>query len=224
MPDDMPRALRNRPVDDVGRPVPFFVQYVDGKPDFRIMSADSYRACMMMGLCWTCGERLKRGTGTFVVGPMCVLNGTSAEPPSHYACGHWSARACPFLNNPGKVRREGGLDQLDVADVAGIMIARNPGVIALATSDRWRSFNVPNGVLYNFIPKSVEWMSQGREATDDEVWWSVETGIRALIDMADEEGDGARDALRIQTMQRIAQWFPERPEGDFPNIDAAVSV
>lgn len=233
LPDDMPKTMRYNLVrDDVGRPVPFFAEWIDGKADFRIMSSKAMRACMMEGLCWVCGRKLTRGTGTFVAGPMCVINQTSAEPPSHFACGEWSAKACPFLAKPGKDRRDGGLEDHELAEPAGVMIRRNPGCTALITSERWQTWRPdPNhGPLWRFVVKQVDWMALGQPATDEQVWESVETGIDSLTSMADaqdadEGGVGSRTALALLVRQQLTLWFPPRPEGvEYPNIDTAMTV
>ena len=57
--------------------------------------------------CWVCGDPLGVHL-TFPIGPMCALNRTISEPPSHHECASWSARNCPFLSRPHMVRREDG--------------------------------------------------------------------------------------------------------------------
>ena len=229
LPADMPKTMRyNLPRDDVGRPVPFFVEYVDGKPDFRIMNPTNMVRCIQDRLCWVCGRKMTRGAGTFVVGPMCVINCTSAEPPSHYACGEWSTKACPFLNTPGKVRRD-YKGPHEVQEAPGVMIARNPGVTALVTCEQWRIFTPPGGgMLWHFTPRQIEWVCQGRAATPEEVWASVETGIDALIEAADaqdadEGGHDSRRMLSVIVGGQMTKWFPERPDDvDTPRIAAAL--
>lgn len=220
LPPDMPSAMRNQlKRDDVGRPIPFFVEYVDGKPDFRIMSSTNFMRAIRENLCWICGTKLTRRTGVFVAGPMCVINGTSAEPPSHYACARWSAQACPFLTKPAKERRETRLPE-GVTDAPGVMIDRNPGVTALITSKSWKPFHPPgeSGILFHFSIERCEWMSEGREATPDEVLESVETGIGLLAKVAAEEGHSAEVALAFQTQMALDRWFPPFAPHKYPTI------
>ena len=232
LPDGMPTPMRNLRRDDVGRPVPFFVQWIDGKPDFRIMNPNSYTRCIQEGLCWLCGQRIRRTTKypVFVAGPMCVVNGTSAEPPSHYDCAAWSARACPFLVNPVKVRREAGIPEDKVGVVGGIAITRNPGVTALIAAERWHLFpDVRNGgVLVHFEPHSVEWITEGRAATSEEVLASIDSGLPALIQMAEEqdaeEGEaGAMEHLQRLVYKTISRWVPFGPWSQFDNITKVLS-
>lgn len=215
LPPDMPRAMRQLPRDEVGRPVPFFVEFVDGKPDFRIMNHRNLVRALREKLCWVCGERLKRDrfaktgySGTFVAGPMCLVNGTSAEPPCHYDCAVWSAKACPFLSQPKKVRRETNLPEGWVAP-DGMSIPRNPGVAGCITTGNWSVFSPEGGgVLIHFEnPTAVEWLCEGRDATAAEVAYSLETGLPSLYAVAEEEGPHAVAALDSY-VERTAKWVP----------------
>jgi len=199
----MPNRMKSLPTDDVGRPVPFFAGYVDGVPDFRTMTSAALVDCVRKSLCWVCGQpllkRYGKPVGTFVAGPMCLVNGTSAEPPSHADCAEWCARACPFLLNPNKVRREANLPD-GYIEPAGIMLARNPGVTGLIESCRWQAFQPGEGrgVLLHFDRiQSVTWLARGDIATTDEVLTSIETGLPDLLALArEQEADGAVHALR----------------------------
>lgn len=221
LPPNMPSSMRsNLRRDDVGRPVPFFVEWVDGKPDFRIMNHANLHRAINERLCWVCGRKLTRGVGTFVAGPMCVVNHTSAEPPSHAGCAEWSAKACPFLTTPKKVRRESNLPE-EVENPAGIMIARNPGVAALIESDRWHVWRPPSGgLLWDFRIMKVRWFAEGREATNDEVLTSVETGIGALLELANLE-EGGRTALARQIGNSL-RWLPLLPSVGMPLLESAL--
>ncbi|HSV39797.1 MAG TPA: hypothetical protein VLI04_13655 [Nocardioidaceae bacterium] len=208
LPEGLPHKMRRLRRDDVGRPVPFFVEYVDGKPDFRIMSAVNLRRAVVENLCWICGTRLERSprAATFVAGPMCLVNRTSAEPPNHRACAEWSVRACPFLSTPKKVRREAGLPEH--ADAPGISLTRNPGVTGLIDAEVWRTMPVAGGVLFKFAYiKRVTWHAEGRQATADEVHESIRTGMPHLIKLAKEEGPEAEDALWAM-YREVEKWIP----------------
>jgi hypothetical protein len=195
--------------DDAGRPVPYFVEYVDGKPDFRVMNAKHYRAAVMKGLCWVCGKRINPASKhVFVAGPMCLINGTSAEPPCHMDCAEWSARACPFLVNPKKKRRDANLPD-GAAEPGGIMLERNPGVTALIAARLWRVHNHPNGVLISFSGVTeVRWLCEGRAATREEVQASIDSGMPSLMQLAGEEGPDAEAALDRMYHDAMI-WLPE---------------
>src|SRR5580692_7475343 len=95
----LPRRMTALPIDERGYPVPWFVDWIDGKPEFRAMDPRKFVRAIKEKLCWVCGQRLGVNV-CFVAGPMCGINRTSSEPPSHRECAVWSAQNCPFLNNP----------------------------------------------------------------------------------------------------------------------------
>lgn len=186
MPARIARLIR----DARGYPVPRFVLWRDGQPDFRIMDTDHLMACFTRDICWVCGDPMGRYK-TFVVGPMCIINRTSAEPPSHLECGRYSAQVCPFLAIPAMRRIEAGMP--DGVTQPGIGIKRNPGVVCLWTTRGYRIWQPPGGgVLFEIgEPTSVEWWSRGRTAQRAEVEASIETGLPLLENVARDEGPAA---------------------------------
>lgn len=213
LPDDMPATIAALPTNPAGYPIPWFVDLESGppgNPDFRVMDGRKLKKAVLARLCWVCGTKLTRNFHTFAVGPMCVINRVSAEPPSHIECVRWSARACPFLVNPHKVRREANMHP-DAIEGAGVMIKRNPGVTALVTvfgTRGWEPYPVPpNGVLFSFVPSEVEWWAEGREATLDEVIASIDSGLPALREMATRDGEEAEAEL-ASMVEEAKQWLP----------------
>jgi hypothetical protein len=176
------------PKDHRGYVVPFFVAWIDGKPDFRVVDPAKKQRCVSEGLCWLCGGPLQRFVA-YVIGPMCALNRISSEPPSHRECAEYACRVCPFLTMPKAQRREVAAAVRTVAP-AGEMIARNPGVALLwITRDRLKPVRAPNGVLFDVgEPAQVFWFAEGRAATRDEIIASIESGLPVLRAPAEQEG------------------------------------
>jgi len=183
-----------------GYPVPWFVAWVDdagspvsrgtGTADFRVIAPDALDRAYLDALCWICGEERGR-YAAFVVGPMCAVNFTSSEPPSHPECAGWAACACPFLARPHAHRREAGLPDGTV-DPAGIPLKRNPGVALVWASRDWRRRAAPGGWLYDIgTPEEIAWFAEGRMATRAEVELSITTGLPALQELAEAEGPDA---------------------------------
>lgn len=198
---EMPARMKKLPVNDAGYPVPWFVAFIDGVPDFRVIERGRIAAALTQHKCWVCGERMNGATASFVIGPMCAVNRVSAEPPSHHDCATYSARACPFLANPKKRRREGRMPEERV-DPAGMMIARNPGVALVWTSRHWKAFQVPRGmgmppgVLFDVgEPTRVAWYAEGRQATREEVLASIDSGFPLLLAEAEKDGPDAMTEL-----------------------------
>lgn len=216
----MPGPIQRLPLDHRGYPVPYFAAWLDrkghamprkhpdAKPDFRVTFPGVQEEVLRAGKCWVCGEPLG-GHGAFVAGPMCAVNRTSAEPPSHIACARWSARACPFLTLPKAKRRDSGLEDRETPP--GVMIRRNPGVaLVWIIGFGARPFTDPHGGLLFHMgtPRKVEWYAEGRRATREEVEASVTSGLpelEKLIENDDEEGR----AILAQLLQVAEALYPE---------------
>lgn len=186
--------------------MPWFVPWFDGKPEFRAVQPERIQEAARHKRCWICGGRL--GTAfAFVIGPMCAVNRVSAEPPSHLPCARFAVKACPFLSRPLAKRA-------DVSDIphmppSGIMIERNPGVILIWQTQSFRVERERDGHMLFRVgaPTRLEWYSQGREATRDEVIESIETGLPALRDVAALGGKAGIEALAEQVI-RVGKLVP----------------
>lgn len=199
----VPERMRGLPLHR-GYPVPHFVGWVDGVPDFRTMDGRKLVDCVRFRKCWLCGGALGRFQ-TFVAGPMCGVTRTSAEPPSHLDCAQFAVKACPFLTLPKMERRENGLPE-GIQEPAGVMLKRNPGVSVLWTCRDWRRFDDGSGGLLFQMgePTGLEWYAHGREATREEVLASVESGLPLLVAQCDNPADVAElDAMRERFMALV---------------------
>lgn len=203
----LPRRMLSLPIDERGYPVPWFVDYVDGKPEFRAMDLEKWARAVRFKLCWVCGQRVGRYM-TFVAGAMCGINRTSAEPPCHMDCAEWSARNCPFLSNPEMIRRVDEMVPAAGTCVGGIPLMRNPGVAMLWTTDTYSV--LPDGmggkILHMGEPISVDWYACGKKATREQVMRSIETGLPALEAMAAQEKGGIEHLNELRT--RFEKFLP----------------
>lgn len=191
----LPKHMAALPLDERGYPVPWFVEWIDGKPDFRVMDPRKMSRCVKEKRCWVCGGRL--GTHlAFVIGPMCAVNRVSAEPPAHRDCAEFSATACPFLKLPNAKRRESNYPE-GIQDAGGVMCKRNPGVTLVWITDRYKI--IPDGgggkVFSIGAPRECQWYAEGRHATHEEVLSSITSGLPFLAEMAAAEGQHAVLAL-----------------------------
>ena len=192
----LPERIKSLPIDERGYPVPYFVEWIDGKPEFRIADSRKLILCVEKKLCWLCGQRL--GTRfTFPVGPMCGINRISSEPPSHRECAEFGVRACPFLTMPKMIRREAGLPE-GAHNPGGLMIRRNPGVTLLWHTRDYKLVEAPPGFLFRMgEPFETGWYAEGRPATRAEIDESVETGLPFLLQAVDQEPAERRgDAMK----------------------------
>jgi hypothetical protein len=194
----LPLRIQRLPVNPAGYPTPWFVAWIDGVPDFRVIGPGKIQEAVRFGLCWICGERLGAWK-TYAIGPMCSVNRISSEPPAHTECADFSARACPFLTRPQAERRQTKMPD-GVSEPGGVKVDRNPGVALLWTNrDPVRPLRVDNGVLFDVgAPTSVAWYCEGRPASRDEVEASFDSGCLILRDMAAREGAEAMRVLESQ--------------------------
>jgi len=195
----MPPQIGRLRRDKRGYPVPWFVAWVNGEPEFRAADQRNLVLAIKERRCWVCGSPIS-GPVTFVIGPMCAINRTSAEPPSHMTCAVFSAKACPFLSMPKAHRRESNLPP-EAVDPAGEMIRLNPGVTLLWTCKGYGIVQVENGVLFELRdPIDVQWFCEGRGATRDEIMASIDGGLPILQGMAEQESPDA-----VAELQRMVK-------------------
>lgn len=186
---EMPARIKALPRDKRGYPVPWFVQWIDGEPQFPIMDPGKRALAVLEKRCWVCGERLGQYMA-FVVGPMCGINRTSSEPPAHLECANFSVRACPFLKNPNMKRIENEHTK-DGQSPGGIMVRRNPGVSLIWVTKTFKIFADGNGgwLIRLGNPNRIAFYKEGRLACQDEIFASIEAGCPAIEAMisTDEE-------------------------------------
>lgn len=198
---DAPPQIQALKVEARGYPVPYFVSWLAGLPEFRAVDPRKIERAHNRGLCWICGEPIAGQVKAFVIGPMCAVNRISAEPPSHPDCARFAATACPFLTKPMAKRRhmEGAH-----GPPAGLMIERNPGVTLIWFCRAYRTLKEPGGLLFRIgTPHRLEWYAEGRQATRAEVLASVESGQPIL--RAQAEADGPEAVQYFETLLARAQ-------------------
>ncbi len=201
----LPETLRDVPVDARGYPVPFFVAWVDGQPDHRVIDPKKLVRCVREQLCWICGQPL-RWPAVIVNGPMGCVNRVSSEPPSHEACARFSVTACPFLSRPHAHRREAGMPD-GHCEAPGVMLKHNPGISLLWWTSRVEAFSVARArYLFSIgTPLRVEWWTQGRRATREEADQAIVAGLPHLVAMASDEEE--RATLQHQA-DELRAWLP----------------
>ena len=196
-PEQLPPRMRSLPVSERGFPIPYFAAEVDGRRDFRVVDPEKMAHAVRNDSCWVCGERLG-AFKAFVIGPMCGINRTISDPPSHKDCAVFSARHCPFLSRPLAKRNEQDLPK-EHAEAAGFGLKRNPGAVGVWVTKRYRPFRPhagKSGVLFEMgDPIHVLWYCEGREATRAEIQHSVDTGLPHLRELCDVDGPRAHAEL-----------------------------
>lgn len=206
----LPVRMSQLPVDERGYPVPWFVDWLDGKPEFRAMDQRKWIRAVKEKLCWVCGGKMGVNKA-FVAGPMCGINRTSSEPPSHLECARYSAVNCPFLNNPRMIRREDEITDNAklVAKSAGYALSRNPGVTMIWITRTFEIFmdGQDKPLIQMGEPDTVEWYCRGRVATRAEVMESVESGLPSLELLARKQEGASAELARY--VRRFEKWVPQ---------------
>jgi hypothetical protein len=191
----MSSRIRRLPISDRGFPIPWFVAYVNGEPDFRVADTAKMAEAIKFRKCWVCGGALGKYM-CFVIGPMCAVNRVSSEPPSHHDCAEYAVKACPFLAQP-RMRRN--MDDMPKGHLkpGGVMIERNPGVTLI-----WTTFSYEvigrHGIIRIGEPETVRFFCRGRKATNAEIMESIDSGMPILKEMARNEGPTAEKELAHQ--------------------------
>lgn len=190
----VPRRTARLPRDRHGRLVPWFVGYIDGVPDHRLVREQGITDAVRLNICFLCGQ----GMGafkSFVIGPMCTVNRVTAEPAQHRECAVYAARACPFLTHPN-MRRRPDLPEDTVAP-DGEMCPRNPGVCAVWTT---RSYaRKPGHQLFDLgEPTEVTWWREGRRATYTEALDALVSGMEVLGEAAAKDVNPAAAAESLE--------------------------
>lgn len=94
---EIPRRMAHLKVDGRGYPIPYFVPYVNGVPDFRYQDQKKQQACAKHNLCSICGKPLVKKVFWFISGPMGLANAVHSDAPMHEECARFSIAACPHL-------------------------------------------------------------------------------------------------------------------------------
>lgn len=193
----MSHRIASLPRDERGYPVPWFVAWIDGKPEFRCAAGEKLQQAIDGRLCWVCGQKIdRRKPLAFVIGPMCSINRISSEPHCHLDCAVFSAKACPFLTMPKAHRREANLPK-EGYDPGGFFIKRNPGVCLIWVTHRYGMLHLQEGgCLFELgDPLQTLWFAAGRQATRDEILESIESGLPILQKEARRGGRQAMEEL-----------------------------
>ena len=202
-----PPQIATLPVDKRGFPVPWFVPWIEGEPEFRAVDPHQIAKAHRLKLCWICGRTIRGASKAFAIGPMCAVNRVSAEPPSHLQCARFAVTACPFLSKP--LAKRADISDLPHAPAAGLMIERNPGVTLIWVTQSYRvEHEHGEKMLFRLgSPSRCEWYREGRTATRDEIIESIETGLPRLREVAALDGKAGLDLLRRQ-IERAVKLVP----------------
>jgi hypothetical protein len=204
---DAPARIARLPADVRGFPVPWFVSWRDGAPQFPVIDAEKLGVAWRDERCWVCGERLGAWRG-WVVGPMSVIEGATPEPPSHCDCAAFAVASCPHLSSAAaKPSTQHGPA---AGYVAQANLSRTPSAATAIWVTRGRGatpFRANGGVLFKLEePARVDWYAERRPATAAEVRSAIAVGLPILRQAAEAERRVEAFEARLKWLER---WAPE---------------
>lgn len=127
---EIPKALRKRPKDRRGYPIPWIV-LIDrnGRPHFTINDGGRTLASRRKKLCGLCGGKLRKDIA-FVGGTRCFLSpmGAFSDPPMHHDCAAYAMAVCPYLAAPSYGRRIDDKTLTPGATPGGVLIKNDDSV------------------------------------------------------------------------------------------------
>lgn len=165
----LPDRMKALPLDHRGYPVPFFVKWNNGVPDFRLLDEEKFIRCLKFEVCSICGDKLGIHR-TFAGGPMNAIQQISGEPPMHHDCALFAVKSCPFLLHPLAKRRDSNLPEniREIGEAGDVFYEGNPGITSLWTCTAYH-LSASNRVFHFDNVKRLEWFTQGRPATMEEI-------------------------------------------------------
>lgn len=171
----VPKALRTRPKDKRGYPIPFVV-FIDAnkRPHFTVSSHERVAVAAKKRLCGLCGGKLKDGAW-FIGGSRCFEDprGAFIDPAMHEECARYAVQVCPYLGAPSYGRRiddrtvsAGNLPEDTVITTnAAPMPEDRPVLFGLGRCNGFIRIPQPNGAEI-FSPREgwtqIEWWQHGK--------------------------------------------------------------
>lgn len=156
---ELPENIANLPKDSRGYPIPFFVAWVKGVPQFHLADPNKAVQCYKNRLCWVCGERLDQIVA-FVGGPLSCDGGSFADAACHVECAEFSAKYCPHLATPNAKRR-----QSDIPATAPTgFTTKHPEKIGVYITTGYRMINTPGGFIFRAESAlDIRWFREGQQ-------------------------------------------------------------
>lgn len=238
----LPAHMARRPIDRRGFPVPYFVAWLSpmgqrlpdgmGEPDHRVIDTEKLARCLKFSLCWLCGQPLGKFRA-LVVGPMCLVNRTTAEPDCHTDCAEYAARACPFLAND-RTRRNDARELPAGSRIHPQGHKRNPGVACVFVhTERWLK-RVPQAAgavpLWRMPfgePRRLTFFANSERASRRQVMQSLDGGMAILQAAAAAEGPEATTELACYyaaTVALVERWTDDFDNGEPVNDDQRPAI
>lgn len=151
---EIPKFLSHLKTEERGYPIPFFVAFPNGKPDFRMIDERKIKECFDRKLCSICGKKLFEYF-YFITGPLGLKNGTHSDPPSHRDCAEYALKVCPHLFFENADRNDRGEVYKAALALNKTGVMQKSKEIFLIKADKFKLIKVPNGHIVGF--RKISW-------------------------------------------------------------------
>lgn len=153
---EIPKELSHLKIDKRGYPIPYFVSWINGEPEFRYMDAARVKRIIENKLCHICGIKLPKDYFYFISGPVGLQNKVSSDAAMHRVCAEFSLRACPHLFLQKAERRENDeLGKLLNAQPSPL-IREKPSELYLVKASKFKIVYQDNHQYIRYTPVSSE--------------------------------------------------------------------
>lgn len=153
---DIPKELAHLKIDKRGYPVPFFVSWINGDPEFRYL--DKARIDMIIDnkVCHICGKKLHKDYCYFISGPLGYQNRISSDAGMHRVCAEFSLMACPHLYLQKAERRDNDELGKAIASAPSPVIRDKPSCLFLIKASKFKIVLHNGQKLLRYTPVSHE--------------------------------------------------------------------
>jgi hypothetical protein len=155
MGNEIPKELAHLKIDERGYVIPFFVAFVDNKPDFRLLSTTKQDLCIDKKLCAICGKKLLDKIYFFLSGPHGLNNRISSDPAMHKVCAEYSLVACPHMYLQKAQRRDVDIEKSVLSET--LLTLDKPTELFLIRADKYWKDTMHGQTLirYRFVSAEV---------------------------------------------------------------------
>lgn len=217
----VPDRMQKLPFDPKWKlPVPWFVPWIDGKPEWKLADGQKHLSAAIEKRCWCCGQHLLSGANVaFVTGPLGLMNETTTEAPCHVECAQYAAQACPWLANPSAVRGKASVESIKPEwytpshpGVIGVVEVSRCGTSRVSTGFAWY-WNTEDAVGLKWYFSGVEVLAVDREVVSrcrqakSEMWMRTHEAERSGVLTPAEMGE-VRDRISW-----IVEWMTDGASG-----------
>lgn len=152
----IPSSLKHLSVDERGYPIPYFVAYVNGKPDFRLYDSEKWRLCIKFDKCAICGRKNHPKSYFFIGGELMSKNKVSSDNAMHRACAEFSLQACPHMYFQKADRNDHGDEYKKAQGNNPFLVESKPTAIHLIKADKYWVETIQGARLIQFRKVSEE--------------------------------------------------------------------